>query len=208
MIKDDTTIICKKPKIYSPHDKELFFNWLNGSGYIDTVVSTDNNICIELAAHDLHDHDLEDLFALFCRYKLDMKPLQTFLKNENKKWLPNNRTVRWPNKVFCSKSGNYLVCKHIFFHSLQDKNTFFEWIERIPSIIHFEGARDELYLDLCSTVISDEDLKDIIGLFYRYNIDMKQLQILLNDENKAWFQDNKKAFWHKRIFGPINKQAK
>jgi len=44
-------------------------------------------------------------------------------------------------------------------------------------------------------------MRELLALFYRYKIDMKQLQIFLNKNNKQWFQDNTKAYWHRRVFG-------
>jgi hypothetical protein len=44
-------------------------------------------------------------------------------------------------------------------------------------------------------------LREILALFYRYNIDMKQLEIFLSDENKSWFFDNKESFWYGGIWG-------
>ena len=57
-----------------------------------------------------------------------------------------------------------------------------------------------LYLYIASGSLHDTDLRDLLGLFYRYKIDMKQLRIFLNDDNKDWFYGNKKAYWHKKIF--------
>jgi|SRR5271170_5092231 len=100
-----------------------------------------------------------------------------------------------------SESTNYLTCKRVRYYALKDEDAFFEWIKRIPCIKSFEGARDELYLDLVDRPLNDNDLDDLIGLLYRYKVDMKQLARFLTPENKSWFYDNKKAFWHKRVFG-------
>lgn len=100
---------------------------------------------------------------------------------------------------------NYLTCKRVTYHSLKDEDAFFEWINKIKCVKSFEGARDELYLDLTDSPPTDQDLKEFIGLFYRYKVDMKQLARFLTPENKSWFYDNKKAFWHEKVFG-VKKQ--
>jgi len=100
---------------------------------------------------------------------------------------------------------NYLICKRVKFYALKDEDAFFEWIKKIKCIKSFEGAKDELYLDLVDEPPTDQDLDDLTGLFYRYNIDMKQLARFLTPENKSWFYDNKKAFWHKKVFGSETK---
>ena len=94
-----------------------------------------------------------------------------------------------------------LVCKAVTYYSYRDEDIFFEWISRIKCIIKFDGIRDELYLYIKNKRLSNENLRDLLALFYRYKIDMKQLKIFLNKNNKKWFYDNKKAYWHRKVFG-------
>jgi hypothetical protein len=95
-----------------------------------------------------------------------------------------------------------LICKRVKYHSINDEAAFFEWIHKIKSITKYNGLRDELYLYMKSNHVPDADLREIIGLFYRYKIDMKQLKLFLNEANEAWFYLGKyKAYWHKKIFG-------
>ena len=96
---------------------------------------------------------------------------------------------------------NILICRGARFYARKDEDAFFEWIEKIDCVEKTSAAGRELYLHICADEIHDQDLDDLIGLFYRYNIDMKQLQRFLTKENKSWFFDNKKSFWHKRVFG-------
>ena len=103
------------------------------------------------------------------------------------------------------KNNIVLVCKSVWYYSSVDEDMFFEWITKIPSIIQCDGVGDELYLYFVSKKISAVDLRQLLALFYRYKIDMKQLQIFLNKSNKHWFQDNKKAYWHRRVFGITKK---
>lgn len=59
------------------------------------------------------------------------------------------------------------------------------------------------------TKIIDDDLRELLALFYRYKIkNMQQLQIFLNNDNKTWFYENKKTFWHKKVFGGVATQCK
>ena len=93
-----------------------------------------------------------------------------------------------------------LICKRIIYYVQNDEDAFFEWIKKINCITKFTGAGDELYLHIASKNISAQNLYELIGLFYRYKTDMKQLQIFLNAKNKAWFH-NKKMYWYRRVFG-------
>lgn len=94
-----------------------------------------------------------------------------------------------------------LICKSVGYYSYKDEDAFFEWIKKIPAIESFDGRLDELYLYIKSKRISSENLRELLGLFYRYKVDMKQLAQFLNTSNQEWFYDNKKAFWHKKVFG-------
>ena len=94
-----------------------------------------------------------------------------------------------------------LICKGVRFYSRKDEDRFFEWINNIECIEKFDGVRDELYLYISSHDLHDNDLRDLIALFYRYKIDMKQLVIFLNFKNKEWFFESPKGYWHRRVFG-------
>jgi hypothetical protein len=104
-----------------------------------------------------------------------------------------------------SKTDNILICKGIKFYSSNDEDIFFERIKKIDCIDTVSKIDKELYLYVAADNIHDYDLRDLIGLFYRYKIkDMKQLKRFLTDENKKWFYENKRAFWHQKVFGSKN----
>ena len=93
-----------------------------------------------------------------------------------------------------------LICKKVIFYFQKDEDAFFEWLKKIKCLDHTSAARDELYLHIKKKNISDDDLRNLIGLFYRYKVNMKQLQIFLNETNKEWFRGKPKGFWYKRVF--------
>jgi len=102
------------------------------------------------------------------------------------------------------KRKNFLVCKNIKFYSELEKEVFFEFINRIKSIVDFEKKGDELFLYFKSRKIPDKDLRALIGLFDRFKIDMKQLKMFLNENNKKWFEGDKddiRAYWYEKVFG-------
>ena len=98
------------------------------------------------------------------------------------------------------KNENVLICKKVKYYSRKDEDAFFEWIKKIDCIDNFIGSGNELYLYISSHDLHDYDLRDLLALFYRYKIDMKQLRVFLNKDNRDWFYENKKAYWHKKIF--------
>jgi hypothetical protein len=48
--------------------------------------------------------------------------------------------------------------------------------------------------------ISEADLRDLLALFWRYNIPMVQLAQFRNSNNKAWFA-SPKMYWYEEVFG-------
>lgn len=99
------------------------------------------------------------------------------------------------------KNNNILVCKSVTFYARKDEDAFFEWIKKIECIDDFKGIGKELYLYIACSDLHDHDLRDLLALFYRYKIDMKQLTRFLTPTNKSWFHDNQQAYWHKDVFG-------
>ncbi len=80
-----------------------------------------------------------------------------------------------------------LICKRVKYYSINDEAAFFEWIHKIKSIMKYDGVRDELYLYIKSNVIDHADMRELFGLFRRYKINTKQLQVFTNEENKYLF---------------------
>jgi len=94
-----------------------------------------------------------------------------------------------------------LICKQVEFYSPNDETAFFEWLKKIRCIQEVAGISDEIHLKIPSKQVSDKCLRDLIAVFKRYQIDMKQLAQFLDDSNKTWFQANTKTFWYKKVFG-------
>lgn len=94
-----------------------------------------------------------------------------------------------------------LECKSVKFYSHKDEDAFFEWIKKIECIDDYWGEGRILYLEIVCAELHDHDLIELLALFYRYKVDMKQLKRFLTDDNKKWFYDNKRAYWHKKVFG-------
>ncbi len=93
-----------------------------------------------------------------------------------------------------------MCVKVLFFLSHIDEEAFFEWVNRISFIEAVKECNDLLHISLIENNIPKDDLRELIALFYRYKIEMKQLQIFLNENNKEWFFDNKKAYWYRKIW--------
>ena len=74
-------------------------------------------------------------------------------------------------------------------------------LKKISSIVDFVGKNDELHINIAKTTIGDNDLRELLALFYRYKIkNMNQLKLFLNETNRSWFYENNKSYWYKRVF--------
>src|SRR3990172_3583772 len=76
-----------------------------------------------------------------------------------------------------------LICRGIKYYSRKDENVFFEWIKKIDCIDSVVGIGRELHLNIACKDLHDDDLRDLLALFYRYSLDMKQLRCFLNEGN-------------------------
>lgn len=98
-----------------------------------------------------------------------------------------------------------LVCNSIWFYSDIDEEIFFEWLQKIPSIQKIEAVSSDLNLYVDKKLLNDDDFRELLALFYRYKVDMKQLQTFLTKKNREWFYGSPKGYWHYRVFGKKKK---
>lgn len=102
-----------------------------------------------------------------------------------------------------SNTGTILIAKSVVYLSEHDESAFFEWLEKIKCVERITGSGDELYIKLKESPIDNMSLREILALFYRYDVDMKQLAQFLNNKNKKWFY-GPQAYWFERVFDTEN----
>ena len=90
-----------------------------------------------------------------------------------------------------------LVCKKVTFYSPGDEEAFFNWLSSIKGVKRYEYGEDGLRL--YTSRVTNSDLWELIGLFYRYNVDMKQLRQFITGRNERHFRVAG-AFWYTKIF--------
>lgn len=100
---------------------------------------------------------------------------------------------------------NFLVCKTVKYHSQGDADAFFAWLDKIPSIEKIVGYLDELYIFFKSKKISSKEFIELSALFYRYNIDMKQLNVFLTKKEKEEFGDGYPQLTFEKVWPHTNK---
>ena len=90
-----------------------------------------------------------------------------------------------------------LDCSNIRFGSQLDEKHLFVWASEIAGFVRWEGDT----LVMRSRQISKATLGDLLALFWRYQIPMKQLAQFESERNAAWFRAPH-MYWHRRVFGP------
>jgi hypothetical protein len=89
-----------------------------------------------------------------------------------------------------------LDCSGLHFGSQLDEKHLFRWAREIPCVVKWE--HDTLLVR--SRSISQTDLRDLVALFWRYKISMRQLARFKTSTNAKWFA-SPQMYWHKRVFG-------
>src|SRR5512145_2464610 len=85
------------------------------------------------------------------------------------------------------------------FGSDGDERAFFEWLERIDGLANMRGERTTLEIEV-EEPISDRALRELIALFSRYGVGMRDLRYFESESNRSWFRAES-AFWHEKVFG-------
>ena len=90
-----------------------------------------------------------------------------------------------------------LVATSVTYFSEGDEAAFFDWLDRIGCVGTVWGAGHDLFIPLARP--SNLELRELLALFHRYNVDMRQLARFANDRRK-WFSDPI-AYWRAAVFG-------
>ncbi len=92
-----------------------------------------------------------------------------------------------------------LVADSVWFYSQNDEAAFFEWLDKIPCITRYNGEGTKLNIFINANMLNELTLRDLLAVFYRYKIDMKQLRVFDTGVFSEWFRD-KKNYWFSAIF--------
>ena len=202
MSKKNIKLICRSVSYFSQGDENMFFEWIKHIPPIVEVEGWKDELHLYLESNVVSEGDLEEFIALFYRYEIkDMTQLKIFLNDDNKEWFFDNPHSYWHEKIF-GEPRVKLVCDDATFNDDAESDEWFEkTVTRISSVDELDDFGKKLHVYVKSTVIPDEDLKELLALFFKCNIDMSQLKVFLNDENKQWFFDDRQSFWHDYVFG-------
>ncbi|UGY18078.1 hypothetical protein [Bradyrhizobium septentrionale] len=86
------------------------------------------------------------------------------------------------------------------FYHLNDERAFFEWLARIPCVKSYAGNRENGLVVRLKRRPSQDDLRQLLALCFRYGVDMRQLAKFETDKNQSWFRDSR-TYWYRAVFG-------
>jgi hypothetical protein len=86
------------------------------------------------------------------------------------------------------------------YYSPGDEDAFFQWLQSISCVEGVVGQGTNLCIRLRRTP-SRADLRELIAVLYRYQMDMTPLAALKTARNAAWFANDREVYWHMPIFG-------
>ncbi len=92
-----------------------------------------------------------------------------------------------------------LVATSVRYGAPGDEAAFFFWLSRIGCVGEYWGHVHDLNIPIQRRPTRDE-LRELIALFHRYNVEMTQLAAFETKANRAWFK-RPEAYWHDGVFG-------
>ena len=91
-----------------------------------------------------------------------------------------------------------LQARRVHFGSQADEAALFHWLDLLKDFATYRGVGDTIEINVVSSEIHDDQLRELIALFHRYGIDMRQLQVFATRSNKGWLR-NKQAYWYEAM---------
>ena len=93
-----------------------------------------------------------------------------------------------------------LEATSITYYSRLDEDAFFGWLSKIEAVEEFKGSGKTLFIKVNPNHIDQAAMNDLIGLFFRYGVDLAQLTPLIRPQFEEWARDTD-MYWHEAMFG-------
>ncbi|MBH0774702.1 hypothetical protein [Nocardia bovistercoris] len=97
-------------------------------------------------------------------------------------------------------SSVVLEAPHVTYYSPQDEAIFFGWLDKIDCVTSYRGELRTLYLTIDPARADHDALRELVALYRRYHIDLRELHPLTADRVGPWFSDQAR-WWHAEVFG-------
>lgn len=92
-----------------------------------------------------------------------------------------------------------LNAERVVFYSMTDERFFFEWLAKMPFVLDVVGRGIVIEITIDISMVNEDGLRELIALFQRYRVSMRQLLVFDREEFSHWFR-RRSAFWHKKVF--------
>lgn len=93
-----------------------------------------------------------------------------------------------------------LEARSVRFYSECDEAAFFEWLKKLSCVRKIQGQGAGIFISVDPVQVDEEALRELLSLFRRYEVDLRQLAEFDRDEFVDWFHDSK-AYWFTHVFG-------
>lgn len=91
-----------------------------------------------------------------------------------------------------------LIHEGTYFSQL-DERAFFGWLEAIPGVVKAVGTPAGLEVALRSKRLSQDALRNLLALHFRYGLPMQSLAQFETSQNTSWFRCPT-AYWYSKVF--------
>ncbi len=92
-----------------------------------------------------------------------------------------------------------LTAEATVFYSPGDESAFFTWLKAMNFVHSVRGSGRYLDIVMSPAAMNEYDLRELLALFYRYGVDMKQLSVF-SDGSQFEFLRDRRGYWYKHIF--------
>lgn len=93
------------------------------------------------------------------------------------------------------------------FFSEGDETAFFGWLKNLNFVESVQGREDNIFVEVDHSAVDEESLRELLAIFHRYCIDMRQLIVFDSDEFSDWFRRTD-AYWYKAVFETTKQNEK
>jgi hypothetical protein len=92
-----------------------------------------------------------------------------------------------------------LIAERVWYYSENDEAAFFAWLDKLACVDKYKGELDVLSIYVNVARVDAGSVYELLSLFRRYGVDMKQLRVFDRDEFAHWFR-SPKSHWFKEVF--------
>lgn len=92
-----------------------------------------------------------------------------------------------------------LTAEATLFYSPGDESAFFTWLKATTCVHSIGGSGRYLDIVVSPAAMNEYDLRELLALFYRYGVDMKQLSVFSEGPEFKFLRD-RRGYWYRHVF--------